>query len=104
MEKKKIIKDYEKLSDKLKKALRKAYPDGYTNHMISYFDGQGKHVFMVPLETEEFIYMVRLRPEKIALYGRGKAKSKEDEGTIPPKDDFMDNFPPANDEPDWLDG
>lgn len=72
MEKKKSIISYEKLSPKLQEALRKRYPAGYAGHIQKI--ATPKETFtVVPLETEDSIYMVKVK------YVEKKSKSVDDE-------------------------
>jgi hypothetical protein len=65
MEKKRIIKSYEKLTPELQEQLREQYPYGYSNKLIRLNNSKKETFFAVPLETEDTTYMVKVQIEKI---------------------------------------
>jgi len=60
LEKKRIVKDYDKLSEDVIAKVKKAYPRGYVAHLINYTDINGNRVSALPFETEEFYYLIRM--------------------------------------------
>ncbi|HPD65734.1 MAG TPA: hypothetical protein P5050_09095 [Bacteroidia bacterium] len=60
MEKKKIVKDYDKLPPEVLEKLRQMYPNGYSKNLISYFNAEGLRVSALPFETEEYYYLIRM--------------------------------------------
>ncbi|MGK7397590.1 MAG: hypothetical protein ACNS62_23635 [Candidatus Cyclobacteriaceae bacterium M3_2C_046] len=65
MEKKRIIKSYEKLSSELQDKLRDQYPYGFSNKLIRLNNSKNETFFAVPLETDDTTYMVKVQIEKI---------------------------------------
>ncbi|MEP7266134.1 MAG: hypothetical protein ABI844_00810 [Saprospiraceae bacterium] len=57
--KKRVVKDYDKLSPELLKIMHDTYPDGFAGALISFFDRDGKRVSAIPFETEEIYYLIR---------------------------------------------
>jgi len=57
-----VVKDYAKLPASLKSQLFDAYPFGFDKHLISFFSpkAKGKLISVLPYETAEFKYMVRM--------------------------------------------
>ncbi|MDX2248201.1 MAG: hypothetical protein SF052_15560 [Bacteroidia bacterium] len=56
----KVVKDFEKLSEELLERLHLAYPDGFSNHLIRYQNADGKSVRALPFETEDRYYLIRM--------------------------------------------
>ncbi|MDD2562609.1 MAG: hypothetical protein PHU27_00130 [Salinivirgaceae bacterium] len=55
-----ILKDYEKLSNDLKEQIKLQYVDGYSQHLISYTNKEGKLISALPFETEEMYYLIKM--------------------------------------------
>ncbi len=86
MEKKRIIKSYEKLSTELQDQLREQYPYGFSNKLIRLNNSKNETFFAVPLETDDTIYMVKVQIEKIK-----KHNDSDDEFHFSVGDDDFDN-------------
>ncbi|RMF32452.1 MAG: hypothetical protein D6765_00330 [Bacteroidetes bacterium] len=59
-QKPRIVKDYEKLPPEIQEQLKLAYPFGFSKHLISYKNKEGKNVSALPFETDEVYYLVRM--------------------------------------------
>jgi hypothetical protein len=64
MNKPRIIKDYEKLSDEVIEQIKLVYPMGFSKHLITFFNKDGEKKKGLPFETEEFYYLIRMSEEK----------------------------------------
>lgn len=64
MEKKRVIKSLEKLDGDLKNLLKKNYPDGFENSLTRLTNAQNEPFFVVPLETEDTMYLVKIAVTK----------------------------------------
>lgn len=60
MEKKRVIKDYEKLSEEIREQIKLAYPSGFSQNLIKFNNKEGKRVSALPFETEDIYYLVRM--------------------------------------------
>ena len=60
MNKKRIIKSYEKLNQKLKNLLEERYPNGFVGHTLRLTNSDKEPYFGVPLETEDTYYIVKV--------------------------------------------
>jgi len=60
MEKKRVIKDYEKLSEDIREQIKLTYPFGYSQNLIRFTNKDGKRVSALPFETDEIYYLVRM--------------------------------------------
>lgn len=61
--KSRVVVDYEKLNDKLVEQIKLVYPSGFSQHLISFINSQGKKVSALRFETFEKIYLIRMTSE-----------------------------------------
>lgn len=66
--KKRIVKNYEALSEETLRDLREKYPNGYEQHLIRYTDKDGKFVSALPFETEDTYYLIRMTTQEAKRY------------------------------------
>jgi len=59
-----VIQDYEKLTDELKEQIKLVYPEGYSQHLISFNNSKGEKVSALRFETFEKIYLIRMSIRK----------------------------------------
>jgi hypothetical protein len=62
MDKPRVIRDFEKLPLEIQEMIKLTYPYGFKNHLIGFFNKEGKHVSALPFETDEKYYLVRMTP------------------------------------------
>ena len=62
--KQRIIQDYEKLPDEIKEQIKLVYPEGYSQHLISFNNSKGEKVSALRFETFEKIYLIRMSIRK----------------------------------------
>ena len=55
-----IIKDYEKLDPNIQEQIKLVYPYGFSHHLISFTNKEGKRVSALPFETDEKYYLIRM--------------------------------------------
>lgn len=60
MSKPKVIKDYDKLPEKVLEQLKLVYPYGFSQHLVSYVDRQGEKKLALPFETDDYYYLIRM--------------------------------------------
>lgn len=60
MAKKRIVKDYDSLSEDIVRQVKMAYPTGFADHLVTYTDKEGKKVSALPFDTEEIYYLIRM--------------------------------------------
>lgn len=82
MDKKRVIKSLDKLSDELKIKLKKQYPDGFDGYLVRLTNAQNQPIFCVPLDTDDTNYLVKIAVSKNS---DGGYDIEEDD------DDFADN-------------
>ena len=57
--KKNLIVSYKNLSDELKELLTEQYPEGYKDYLQRFEKPNGETIFVVPMETDDTVYMVK---------------------------------------------
>ena len=60
MVKKRIIKKYEQLAPELLKLIKKAFPDGFEDALISFETPSGEIQLALPFETEDTSYLIKM--------------------------------------------
>ncbi|HMX39027.1 MAG TPA: hypothetical protein PK971_12880 [Saprospiraceae bacterium] len=60
MAKKRVVKDYDALTEDIIRLVKIKYPSGYADHLVSYTDKTGKKVSALPFETEDTYYLIRM--------------------------------------------
>lgn len=89
MNKPKIIKDYDKMTEDLQERLKLFYPNGFADHLIRFTDREGKYITALPFETDDKYYMVKmtnLEAQKIIK----EDNDYDSEGNL--KDDVKDDY------------
>lgn len=78
MEKKRVIKSIENLDLALKNLLKKKYPDGYESSLMRLTNANKEPFFVVPLETEDTMYLVKIAVTKNSQGGYDVDEDEED--------------------------
>lgn len=60
MNKPKIVKDFEKLSEEVLAQIKLEYPYGFDKKLIQFKNKEGKFVSALPFEADDFYYLVRM--------------------------------------------
>ena len=55
-----VVKDYEKLDGDIQEQIKLMYPFGFAKHLIQYKNADGKFVSVLPFETDDRYYLVRM--------------------------------------------
>jgi hypothetical protein len=64
----KVIKDYNKLDKDLQQQIKLMYAEGFADNLIHFFDKNGQMITVLPFETEDKYYMLRMtETEAVAL-------------------------------------
>ena len=64
MSKKRVVKDYEKLSVDIINQIKLTYPDGVVENLVKYDNAEGKRVSALPFETEDIYYLIRMTADE----------------------------------------
>lgn len=73
-----IIKNFEKLDEKLREAIAEAYPLGYVDKIQTFDIGGGRLMSALPFETEEYSYLIKF-PIKEDVDLESDAPASEDD-------------------------
>lgn len=60
MNKPRVIKDYDKLSEEIIEQIKLNYPRGFQRNLITFKNAQGRFISALPFETEDRYYLVRM--------------------------------------------
>ncbi|MBC7778138.1 MAG: hypothetical protein H7246_22085 [Phycisphaerae bacterium] len=60
MAKKRVVKDYDALTEDITRLVKQKYPSGYADHLVTYNDKEGKKVSALPFETDDTYYLIRM--------------------------------------------
>lgn len=110
----KVIKDYEKLPVEIQEQIKLEYPYGFSDNLITFPYKDGRLVSALPLETDEYYYMVKMTEgEAIKIVeedddfgsdGMLKAGIKEElENKYNEDDEDIDSVDDLEDEPEVFD-
>ncbi|NMM50524.1 hypothetical protein [Marinigracilibium pacificum] len=60
MEKKRIVKDYDKLPEEVINLVKLEYPYGFADNLVSFTNAKGERVSALPFDTDEIYYLIRM--------------------------------------------
>lgn len=94
MEKKRVIKSLENLDPAIRVLLKKEYPDGFENSLMRLTNAQNEPFFVVPLETDETNYLVKIAVTKNSQggYEVDEDENLDDDDDIDINDDYDPDF------------
>ena len=106
----KVIKNYDKLSEVELEQIKLVYPRGYRKHLVEFTGIDGKKRKGLPIETEEKYYLIRMTQDE-AIYVIANDDDYDDNGRLKPgvqarladkhdDEDFLDDFN-SNDDNDY---
>ena len=55
-----VVKDYDKLSEEIMEQIKLNYPRGFQRNLITFKNAKGRYVSALPFETEEKYYLIRM--------------------------------------------
>ncbi|MDD4190021.1 MAG: hypothetical protein PHI28_01705 [Mangrovibacterium sp.] len=76
-----IIKDYEKLDESIKEQIKLVYPNGFSQHLITFTNKDGLLVSALPFETDDRYYLVRMTSQE-AIDIISEDDDYDDDGTL----------------------
>ncbi len=77
MQRKRVIKSIENLTDDVLGALRMKYPEGWSNHIIKVNKGNNDFFHAITLDTEDTSYLVKVKVKVDTTSDADKYSSKE---------------------------
>lgn len=84
-----VIKDFEKLDDRIREQIKLAYPYGFYDSLIHFYDRDGKRVSALPFETDDKYYMIRMTVAEAKAIIKDDADFDE-EGNL--KEEIRDDY------------
>ncbi len=60
MAKKRVVKDYDALSEDITRLVKQQYPSGYAENLVTYSNKDGKKVSALPFEADDTHYLIRM--------------------------------------------
>ena len=84
-----VIKDFEKLEDQIREQIKLAYPYGFYDSLIHFYDKDGKRVSALPFETDDKYYMIRMTVAEAKAIIRDD-EDFDEEGNL--KDEIRDDY------------
>ncbi|NJN78561.1 MAG: hypothetical protein HC803_09755 [Saprospiraceae bacterium] len=60
MNKPRVVKDYDKLSDDIVEQIKLNYPRGFQRNLITFKNAQGRYISALPFDTEDTYYLIRM--------------------------------------------
>ncbi|NNC83305.1 MAG: hypothetical protein HKN79_06985 [Flavobacteriales bacterium] len=55
-----VVKDYDTLDPELQEKVKLAYPFGFEDHLITFYNSHGETVTALPYDGEEKVYLIRM--------------------------------------------
>ena len=89
MAKKRIVINYEKLTEDIINRIKMEYPDGFEDNLIKFTNAKGNFVSALPFETEDIYYLIRMT-EKEAQDIIREDDDYDDDGKL--RDDFEEDI------------
>ncbi len=88
-----VIKNYDKLDKELQEQIKFVYTDGFADNLIHFFDKNGVKITVLPFETEDKYYMLRMT-ENEAVTLIDKDDDYDDDGFLKTdvKQDYEDKY------------
>lgn len=99
MSKPRVIKDFEKLDPIIQEQIKMSYPHGFSRHLISFRNKDGRQVSALPFETDEKYYLVRMTVVEAREIIR-QDEDYDDEGVL--KIDVMEDYQDKYEDVEYL--
>jgi len=81
MDKKRVIKSIENVSEEVMEAIKKKYPDGWNNHVQRINKGNGEFFHAITVDTIDTSYMIKVNVKVDSLEDLEKFANQEDFGS-----------------------
>lgn len=92
MEKKRVIKSIENITEDVMEAIKKKYPDGWSNHVQRINKGNNEFMHVITVDTADTAYMIKVKVKVDSLEEVEKFSRQVDTGdTVDVPDDDNDN-------------
>ena len=81
MDKKRVIKSIENVSEEVIEAIKKKYPDGWTNHVLRINKGNNEFFHAITVDTVDTSYMIKVNVKIDSLEDLEKFSNQVDFGS-----------------------
>lgn len=98
MNKKRVITNYRKISDTLKKEIANAYPFGFTKFLTSIKDLTGEYKKALYLETGQTIYLIKFTAAELARLEMTNIDYLSDDDSYVEDTDYLSDLTQFQDE------
>lgn len=100
-----LVKDYDKLLPEIKEQIKLAFPSGFSQHLLSYVNKEGKKVSALPFETDDHYYLVRMTAHEARIIIE-EDDDFDDDGILKEdvKEEFKEKFADVDYMSDYMDG
>lgn len=94
MEKRRVIKSIENITDDVLDAIKKKYPDGWSNHVQRVTKGEKEFFHVITVETDDTSYLIKVNVKIDSMEELEKFSQQEDDSgdnsddTLENDDDF----------------
>jgi hypothetical protein len=89
MEKKRVIKNIDTISDEVREAIRAKYPDGWGNHVQRVNKGNNEFFHAITVDTADTSYMIRVNVKVDSVEELEKLESQDSGGSDDEDDDTI---------------
>ncbi len=97
--KQRVIQDFEKVSTDIQEQIKLVYPEGFSQHLISFKNKDDRTVYALPFETDEKIYMIRMTVDK-AIQIIEDDSDYDDDGIL--KDNIKEKYQDEHSDVEYL--
>lgn len=99
MEKKRVIKSIENITEDVMEAIKKKYPDGWANHVQRIDKGNGDFMHVITVDTADASYLIKVKVKVDSIEEVEKFTKQVDAGDEidGPADDTPEDVPDTED-------
>ena len=94
-----VIQDFEKVGTDIQEQIKLVYPEGFSQHLISYQNKDKQTVYALPFETDEKYYMIRMTIDR-AIQLIEDDSDYDDDGIL--KDNVREKYQDDHSDVDYL--
>ncbi|TFH24192.1 MAG: hypothetical protein E4H10_10965 [Bacteroidia bacterium] len=94
-----VIQDFEKVSTEIQEQIKLVYPEGFSQHLVTFTNKNNEIVYALPFETDEKIYMIRMSFKKAVQLIKDDT-DYDDDGIL--KDDIREKYEDEHSDVEYL--
>ncbi len=81
MEKKRVIKSIENITEDVLEAIKKKYPDGWSNHVQRVTKGNNEFIHVITVDTDDTSYLIKVNVKIDSIEDLEKFSHQDDLGS-----------------------